>query len=599
MKNSLIDNNTHYTRENPTIVANHFVDYFTDLGNIYADRIKAKPKSRDQSSTNDLIIEDSIEMNPIAENEIDKYINELKDMAAPGVDNIETKTIKAIKIYIVQPLTHIFNICLDTNTFPDSFKLAIIKPIFKAKEKYKTENYRPISLLTHFSKLLEKCIKHRLITFFNYNNIISKSQFGFLNNLSTQDAIHSLTSKISSSIDLSLKSIAIFLDLAKAFDTVDHQILIQKLHNVGIRGSPLQLIESYLSNRTQHVKIDNHLSKPRTLSVGVPQGTVLGPILFLIYINDLCNIHLNGRLVSYADDTALIFTGSTLESTIHTAETELKKVYEWLDNNLLTLNLSKTIYMTFFNTHSNNKNNDNPVSIRMHESTCKDNDHTCNCYKLVRVEQTKYLGIIIDETLKWKPHIQSIIRKIRLLAYKFYRLRSILNISNLKLLYYAIVQSYLQYAIIGWRGVLDTHLNPLQVLQNYIVKIILNHPKYYSTNCIYDEAKLLTIRQLYLKTLLLHTFKNQHILKNVNNIHNTRNTQIRLPISRKHTSFGQKQSDYLGPKFFNTLPNDLILSKDYDTFKYKLHTWILTLNLNHWHALLDKHSSAFYKTFHN
>jgi Reverse transcriptase (RNA-dependent DNA polymerase) len=226
IKDVTVSNKTISSNEQPIEVANGFVDYFTNIGSSLAHIIKNKPSfSHSRVYQHPQIkIEESIKFQPISENEISHLISKLKDTSACGIDDIQVVTIKKIKLFILEPLVHIFNLCLKHGVFPDSLKIAVIKPIHKAKEKHLIGNYRPISLLTHFSKLLEKCIKSRVIAFLDKHNIISDSQFGFRPNLSTQDAIYSLTTEIAENVDKSRKTLAVFLDLAKAFDTVEHSL---------------------------------------------------------------------------------------------------------------------------------------------------------------------------------------------------------------------------------------------------------------------------------------------------------------------------------------------------------------------------------------
>jgi hypothetical protein len=255
----------------------------------------------------------SIFFEPVTNQEIENHINSLKNSVAPGYDNISSKLLKEIVPSIKEPLSIIFNRCMCEGYYPEKLNTSIVKPLHKSGNKFDMSNYRPISLTSNISKVFEKIIKQRLLSFFKKHNIISNKQYGFMENRSTQDAIVHLIKNIYKSLDKSKPAVALFLDLAKAFDTVNHVKLLDKLNSYGIRGNALNLITSYITNRKQIVKIDNKFSTVKNLKWGVPQGTVLGPLFFIIYINDLLHLKLNGSIISYADDTAIYVEAETWE----------------------------------------------------------------------------------------------------------------------------------------------------------------------------------------------------------------------------------------------------------------------------------------------
>ena len=287
-------------------------------------------------------------MFPTNEAEILHTTTNLKASTSECFDNISTKILKQTMKEVATPLTHIINLSLYHGIFPNDMKLAKIIPIFKNGNTKLFNNYRPVSILPAFSKILEKIVCNRLLHFLETKDILYKHQYGFRKNHNTIHPIIHLLKDIANANDKASKNstLAIFLDLSKAFDTMSHNILLKKLEHYGVRGICNSWFSSYLSNRKQYTHVNEHISSLKEITCGVPQGSILGPIVFLIYINDISN-STELKLLSFTDDTTIYCSETTLDDNRKKATSELTKILDWLHANRLSLNINKTNFTIF------------------------------------------------------------------------------------------------------------------------------------------------------------------------------------------------------------------------------------------------------------
>ena len=285
---------------------------------------------------------------------------------------------------IAPVLTNIFNACISTGYFPKVLKTAEVVPIFKKGERELCSNYRPISILNSFAKLFEKCLLDQLNNYFVSNNLISSNQYGFKKNCSTNEAVLNIYNKLLDNMDKKLITCSIFLDLRKAYDTINHTILIKKLEKYGIRGLPLQLLASYLTDRQQYTIVNQYKSKSRDVICGIPQGSTLGPLLCNIYINDL-PLASNSTINLFADDTNLTLSHSNVSTLQQNINDELVNVSNWFKVNKLSINFNKTEFMVV-----TTKQNKPELKVSIDNNPIKQSHHI------------KYLGVLIDDNLNWK-----------------------------------------------------------------------------------------------------------------------------------------------------------------------------------------------------
>ena len=508
----------------------------------------------------------SLFLTPITQEEIVDTLNKFSSGKAPGFDELNSFVIKQAKYSLAKPLADIFNKSLAAGVFPDGLKKAQVIPIYKKGSKHDIGNYRPISVLSTFSKLFEKLIYTRLISFIHKHDILSESQFGFRRNRSTDLATSYVVNKLCNDIDDNHFSIGIFLDLSKAFDTVNHDILIRKLEHYGIRGIALDLFKSYLCDRSQYVLYNSVKSTDRPITCGVPQGSVLGPLLFILYINDICNTSDIITFCLFADDTSLLYTDKNVDLAVQNLNLELRKITTWLLANKLCINVLKSNYIIFC---ASQYKYIQSVPIILNDTN------------LDQAKGTKFLGIYIDENLTWKKHIDIITAKISKNIGVMNRLKYFLPSSILLTLYNSFVLPYLNYSILTW-GSPTPKCNRLLTLQKRAVRVISKTGFCEHSGPLFANLNLLKFTDLYHLNLgkFMYKYMNGALPACFNpcftltsNIHsyNTRSAARKnLYVNYSRTSLFKNSAVQRGTLYWNSLDDSFKSSPTLSSFARKL-----------------------------
>ena len=384
------------------------------------------------------------------------------DLISGKSSDIPIKVIKKSSHVISPVLSKYYNVLMHTGIFPDSLKIGKITPIFKKGDSELIENYRPISTLPVFGKIFEKVIFSRLYSFLISQNILYENQFGFRKSHSTGHAINHSVKHIKSELEKKKYVLGIFIDLSKAFDTIDHDQMIYKLSHYGIRGTTNDLLKSYLTNRFQYTDCLGEKSEKLKVEYGVPQGSVLGPLLFLIYINDIinCSNQQLGEFVLFADDTNIFVSGKTLSEAYSKANILLRSLDRYMTTNKLHINMTKCCYMIFRPTQ------------RLVDQPDADYKLTINNCEIKHVLFTKFLGITIDEKLSWEQHITELKRKLYYSISTLSRIRHFIPNQLHKDLYYTLFESNISYCISSWGNISHTKMEPLHKIQKKVIRIL-------------------------------------------------------------------------------------------------------------------------------
>ena len=364
------------------------------------------------------------------------------------------------------------NCLMQDGIFPDELKLGRITPIYKKDNDELLENYRPISTLPIFGKIFEKIIYERLYSFFMAQNVINANQFGFRRGHCTSHALNYSVNHIHKAWHKKEHVLGIFIDLSKAFDTIDHKKLLVKLERYGIRGNTHKLLASYLTNRRQYTNVLNEKSDELLIQYGVPQGSVLGPLLFLLYINDITNCSLKGEFIMFADDTNLFVNGPNKKAIFERANKILDCLHMYMRANLLHINLKKCCYIYFEPSKTAQKSDASA-------DEADDFALKINGTEIDEVEETKFLGITIDKTLSWLPHIKYLNKKLKCNSGMLNRIKDKIPCSLHKILYHTLFESDLSYGITVWGGISHNKLNPIFVTQKMCARIMFGDKEAY------------------------------------------------------------------------------------------------------------------------
>ena len=462
-------------------MAGAYNEFFVNIGNMVEQKIPISDKHFSSYLGNSA--SNSIFLKSVDNKEVLDMLNHLNSSKSCGPNSIPSNLLKTHALHFVEPIKFVINKSLVEGKFPDLLKIAEVCPIYKKGDKSKCENYRPISLLSNLSKLFERAMHTRLYEFLENSNALYNLQFGFRKNFSTNHALLSIVEEIRKNLDDRTFSCGVFVDLEKAFDTVNHAILIKKLDFYGVRGPANSWFLSYLSNRNQMVRLNEAISPPLKITCGVPQGSILGPLLFLIYINDMNKSVKYCRVHHFADDTNLLYSHKNPKLLRKHMNEDLKSLFNWLCANRLSLNVSKTEFIIFRPPRTNVGQR---ITLSLNRNT------------IFESTKIKYLGVIMDSKLSWKHHIFELRKKLNRAVGMIYKLKNVgCDQQILRSLYYSLFQSHLTYGLCVWGTAHYGYIHNLFLTQKRAIRAIAGLDFNESTKVAFCNLQILKVHDLF------------------------------------------------------------------------------------------------------
>ena len=545
----------------------HFInDYFINVGNL--------PSTPDSTPNQQTPLPSIPEMQPdhvmyaldeLRELDVHRVIKSINISKSSGLENINSLVVKAAFDVLTPEVTFIYNLSVRGALFPDSWKEALVIPIPKQGNLTKVQNYRPISLLPLPGKILEKLVHHQLSHYLETNFLLTPEQHGFRKNHSTIHSIEQVTSFMCKKGDAMLPTAAVFIDFRKAFDCVQHPVLLKKIKNLGLSGLVVDWIESYLTNRKQRVYANDCYSDYMDVTQGVPQGSVLGPLFYIIYANDIAQLVKHCKLALYADDTVLYTSNRNFEVSVLNLQRDINSLANWCETNGIQANTDRTKVMVFGSKHS---------LAQIPSFDIKFGDTP-----LQSVTSYKYLGLTLDAQLNYNLHISRVIRFVSCKLKQFQRMRGFLNTRAAVMVYKGMILPLLEYGDIFFSSASLENRRKLQVLQNRGLRCALNKSSDYSSVELHSEAhlhKLFRRREQHSLNFMYDLAQAPANLEGRPQLSiKTRSSKKRLlKVKRPRTERFKRSLTYIGPLKWNSLPDRFHHTETKAAYKAMVGNWI-------------------------
>ena len=557
----------------PKANAEIFKDFYSNLANDLVKKLPNPPNKYGKDAVKKYYenlnpVGKSFSFEPVAYTSVLKLLQQLNPHKSAGIDNLTGKFLKEGAPVLASPITNLINLSISLSSFPDDCKIAKLKPLYKKEAKTKPKNYRPISLLPLISKIIERIIHDQTQVFLDENKILFTYQSGFRKHYSTDTCLSYLTDRVRNGFEKGSLTGMILIDLQKAFDTIDHKILTEKMNCLGFAESTIRWYKSYLTNRCFIVNVGNDFSSPGKLLCGVPQGSILGPLLFLLYVNDMPQA-VNSDLLLYADDTCLIYTGKDINTIEEQLNTDFSSLCDWFVDNKLSVHFGEEKTKSIlFGTKRQLKNQ-------------RDLDLRYGDLKIKQHSKVTYLGCILDNDLSGESMATKVLRLVNNRLKFLYRKQKFLTLSLRRLLCNALIQPHYDYACSAWYPSLNKRLSKkIQTSQNKCIRYCLNLDNRAHVGI--DEfikINWLPTKERVAQCICVNIFKffnkmspqyMSEIFHPSHSRYNTRMATLKLDLPFRQSCPGQKTISYLGPNIWNNLAAETKLRRSVNSFKHDI-----------------------------